>query len=112
MPRRLLHSCCLLLLVGVAVAGCASMLSVGREFPSPAKDQIKNGTTTKADLVRIFGEPTQVGIDDGDPSWAWIYFKKGDPDLTKSLTVRFGPNDVVKSYSFSSNFPEDMKTLR
>jgi hypothetical protein len=112
MPRRFLRVCSLLLALGFAVTGCASVFSMGREFPSPARDAIRNGTTTKADLVKLFGEPTQVGIDDGDPSWTWLYFRKGDPDLTKQLTVRFGPNDVVKSFSFSSNFPEDMKTLR
>lgn len=99
-------------LLALAVASCASVFTSGREFPSPARDAIRHGTTTKADLVRLFGEPTQVGIDDGDPTWTWLYFKKGDPDLTKQLTVRFTPAGIVKSYSFSSNFPEDMKALR
>ena len=109
---RVLRLGALALLLAFGLAACASVFSTGRDFPSPARDTIKSGTTTRADLVRLFGEPTQVGIDDGDPSWTWIYFKKGDPDLTKQLTVRFGPDGVVKSYSFTSNFPEDMKTLR
>ncbi len=99
-------------LLALTVASCASVFTSGREFPSPARDAIRNGTTTKADLVRLFGEPTQAGIDDGEPTWTWLYFKKGDPDLTKQLTVRFTPAGIVKSYSFSSNFPEDMKALR
>jgi hypothetical protein len=101
-----------LALVALVLASCASVFSTGREFPSPAKDGIKSGSTTKADLVRQFGEPTQVGLEDGDQAWTWLYFKKGDPDLTKQLTVRFGPDGMARSYSFTSNFPEDMKALR
>ncbi len=109
MRRRL---AALVFALALGSVSCASVFSTGRDFPSPARDTIKSGTTTRAELVRLFGEPTQVGIDDGDPSWTWIYFKKGDPDLTKQLTVRFRPDGAVKSYSFTSNFPEDMKTLR
>jgi hypothetical protein len=94
------------------LAACASMLSVGKDFPSPGRDAIKNGTTSKADLVRQFGEPTQVGMKDGDQTWTWYFFKKGDPDLSKQLEVTFSADSIVKSYSFSSNFPEDMKALR
>jgi hypothetical protein len=102
------------LLVGAALglAACASVLSTGREFPSPTRDTVRNGATTKGDLVRLFGEPVQVGVKDGDQTWTWYYFRKGDPDLTKQLEVTFTREGVVKSYSFSSNFPEDMKTLR
>ena len=106
--RRLIA---LTVVLALGLASCAAF-STGREFASPTKDSIKNGVTTQADLVRLFGEPTQVGIDDGDRAWTWLYFKKGNPDLTKQLTVRLTPNGVVKSYTFNSNFPEDMKTLR
>ena len=36
----------------------------------------------------------------------------GDPDLSKQLEATFTAAGVVKSYSFSSNFPEDMETVR
>ena len=109
MSRRRRHLLPVILALGLAA--CA-VFATGRDFPSPARDTIRNGTTTKADLVRLFGEPTQVGVKDGDQTWTWYYFKKGDPDLTKQLEVTFTPSGVVKSYSFSSNFPEDLKTLR
>jgi outer membrane protein assembly factor BamE (lipoprotein component of BamABCDE complex) len=98
-------------LIALLVASCAA-LSTGREFPSPKPGaEIKNGATSKADLLRAYGEPTQVGMKDGDPTWTWYYFKKGkDTDLAKQLEVTFDPKGVVKSYSFSSNFPEDMKS--
>jgi hypothetical protein len=49
-------------------------------------------------------------VRDGDESWTWYYYKKGSPDLSKQLDVTFTPGGVVKSHSFSSNFPDDMKT--
>ena len=97
------------LVLAVSLAAC-SALSTGRAFPSPKPGaEIKNGATTKADLLKMFGDPTQVGIKDGDQTWTWYYFKKGTPDLSKQLEVTFAAGGVVKSYSFSSNFPEDMK---
>jgi hypothetical protein len=48
---------------------------------------------------------------DGDQSWTWYYLKKStDSELSKQLEVTFNAQSMVKSYSFSSNFPEDMKT--
>ena len=110
MSRRRLA---LVTVVAVGLAACAS-ISTGRDFPSPTRETIKNGTTTKADLVRLFGEPTQVGVKDGDQTWTWYYvrLKGGESDLTKQLEVTFAAGGTVKSYSFSSNFPEDLKTLR
>lgn len=110
MPRRRLAAVVLVLAIGVTA--CASVLAVGRDFPSPTRETIQNGTTAKADLVRLFGEPSQVGIKDGDQTWTWYYFSKGTPDLSKQLEVTLTPAGVVQSYSFSSNFPEDMKALR
>jgi hypothetical protein len=101
-----------LLALGVLLGACASVLSTGQDFPSPARDTLRNGTTTKADLIRLFGEPTQVGVRDGDTTWTWYYFRKGEPDLSKQLEVTLTADGVVKSYSFSSNFPGDMQSLR
>ena len=101
------------LVLAVLLAAC-SALSTGRAFPSPKPGaEIKNNATTKADLLRMYGDPTQVGMKDGDQTWTWYYFQKGSGkagDLSKQLEVTFNAQGVVKSYSFSSNFPEDMKT--
>lgn len=103
-----------LVALALLVASCASVFESGRNFTSPrAGSEIRNGVTTRADLLRIFGEPTQAGLKDGDQTWTWYYFKKGTgnaPDLSKQLEATFNAQGVVKSYSFSSNFPEDMKT--
>jgi hypothetical protein len=95
------------------VASACSALQVGHEFPSPSTAQIKNNVTDKAALRAMFGEPYQVGLDNGDQTWRWFFAQRSSSDtITKDLTVRFNANGTVKSYSFTSNFPEDMRTLR
>jgi hypothetical protein len=101
---------CLLALT--MLAGCVS-LKFGREFPSPEARMIVVGTTDKASLERMFGAPYQVGLDSGDQAWRWFYGQRdSDTELSKDLSVRFNPDGTVKSYAFSSNFPEDMKRLK
>ena len=111
--RHRLAALTTLLVFAVSLAAC-SALSTGRDFPSPKPGaEIQNNATTKADLLKMYGDPTQVGMKDGDQTWTWYYFKKGSgsaSDLSKQLEVTFNAQGVVKSYSFSSNFPEDMKT--
>jgi len=99
------------LIVAVIASACA--LGLGREFPSPDPAQIKVNATDKPGLLQVFGEPYQVGIDSGDQTWRWFHAQRsGSSTITKDLTVRFNANGTVKSYSFSSNFPDDMKKLR
>ena len=98
------------LAVLAALAGCAA-LKAGRAFPSPDPAQIVTGVTDKAALARLFGEPYQVGLDSGDPTWRWFYAERGG-EASKDFTVRFNANGTVKSYSFTSNFPEDMSRYR
>jgi hypothetical protein len=101
-----------LLVIALVVSACAG-LQVGREFPSPDAAQIKVNVTDKAGLVATFGEPYQVGIDSGDQTWRWFYAQRGPSStITKDFSVRFNANGTVKSYSFTSNFPEDMRKLR
>ena len=103
------------LLTALALAlttGCVS-IQFGRPFPSPAPASIAVGTTDKAALRRVFGEPYQVGLDSGDQTWRWFYGQReGGTEITKDFTVRFNPNGTVKAYSFTSNFPEDMQRLK
>ncbi len=104
-------SLALALAVAVLAWGCA--LHVGRAFPSPDAAQIKVNVTDKTTLRQTFGEPYQVGLDNGDQTWRWFYGERGaSAEVTKDFTVRFNANGTVKSYSFTSNFPDDMRRLR
>jgi hypothetical protein len=100
------------LVVVMLAAGCLSF-KFGREFPSPEPKMIVAGKTDKATLERVFGEPFQVGLDSGDQTWRWFYGQRNtDTELSKDFAVRFNPDGTVKSYSFSSNFPDDMKLFK
>ena len=63
---------------------------MGREFPPPTAETFKNGVTTKADLIRLFRAPTQVGIEDGAPTSTWLYVKAGGfgRPLSKELQAK------------------------
>jgi hypothetical protein len=94
------------------VAGCLS-IKLGRDFPSPEPTMIVLGKTDKTSLERAFGEPYQVGLDSGDPTWRWFYGRRNSStETSKDMAVRFNADGTVKSYSFSSNFPEDMQRLK
>jgi hypothetical protein len=94
------------------VAGCLS-IKLGRDFPSPEPMTIVLGKTDKTSLERAFGEPYQVGLDSGDPTWRWFYGQRNSStETSKDMAVRFNADGTVKSYSFSSNFPEDMQRLK
>ena len=96
-----------LLSVVLVVASC---VSIGKEFPTPGPGTIMNGVTTRAELLQLFGPPTQVGIEDGDQTWAWIHVRAGaGQTLSKQLYVRFGERGVVKSYSYTSDVPEEIQ---
>jgi len=85
-------------------AGC--MPSVGRPFPVQQVRQIEIGTTTKAEIRQMFGDPWRTGVEDGFRTYTY-----GEYSVKKSrdLVIRFDEQDVVKSYSFSSSYPEDEK---
>lgn len=101
-----------LMTLAFVAAGCLS-INFGHPFPSPRPASIQVGVTDKAALERMFGPPYQVGIDSGDQTWRWFYGQRSSGrEVTKDLTVRFNPNGTVKSYSFASNFPEDMSRLK
>ncbi len=101
---------CLLALT--VLSGCIS-IKFGREFPSPDPKMIVAGKTDKTSLQRMFGDPYQVGLDSGDQTWRWFYGQReSGAEISKDLSIRFNPDGTVKSYSFSSNFAEDMQRLK
>ena len=95
------------------MASACAGLPLGREFPPPDAAQIKVNVMDKAGRLSVFGEPYQSGLDSGDRASRWFYARTSTSDtMTKDFTVRFNANGSVKSYSFTSNLPEDMTKLR
>ena len=94
------------------LTGCVSV-KIGREFPSPDAHWIVNGRSDRWGLQRMLGEPYQVGFENGDSTWRWLYVERlGAIAVSKDLIVRFSPDGLVRSYSFTSNFPDDLRRLK
>jgi hypothetical protein len=96
----------------VLLTGCVST-RIGREFPSPESNWIVAGKTDRWGLERMLGAPYQVGLENGDPTWRWLYVQRDLAGaVSKDLIVRFNADGIVKTYSFTSNFPDDLRRLR
>ena len=92
----------LLAALSLPVTGC--MPSVGRAFPVKQVRQIEIGSTTKFEIRQMFGDPWRTGIEDGFRTWTYGEYSM---KMTRDLVIRFDDKSVVKSYSFSSSYPED-----
>ena len=106
----------LLLLASVAlVCSCAS---VGKNFDSTKVSQIIKGQTTEAELVKMFGPPSQRAINsESGTALTWLYsearvkgesfipiagaFVGGATSRTKTLIVSLDRAGKVSSYTYS-----------
>jgi outer membrane protein assembly factor BamE (lipoprotein component of BamABCDE complex) len=95
-----------LLAVALVAAAC---YTVGANFASDKVRQIQLGRTTKAQLAEFFGQPYQQGLEDGLETWTYIYLTPGRKPRSKELYIKFQEDGIVKSYSYSSNIPEETK---
>lgn len=80
--------------------------TTGTNFNSGYVEYIKNGETTKDELVKELGEPNRKGRQNKDEWWIYEYnsYKFGK-NYSKDLQVIFDGKGVVKAYNFSNNFP-------
>ena len=92
----------LLAALSLPITGC--MPSVGRPFPVQQVRQIEIGVTTKAEVQKTFGDPWRTGIEDGFRTYTYGEYSV---KMSRDLVIRFDDQDVVKSYSFSSSYPQD-----
>ena len=92
----------LLAALSLPFTGC--MPSVGRPFPVQQVRQIEIGVTTKAEIRKMFGDPWRTGVEDGFRTYTYGEYSV---KMSRDLVIRFDDQDVVKSYSFSSSYPED-----
>ncbi len=101
-----------LVALALVLVGCVA-IKFGRDFPSPEPRAIAPGKTDRATLQRVLGEPYQVGLDNGDPVWRWFFGQReSGAEVSKDLIVRFNADGTVKSYTFTSNFPDDLRRLK
>jgi len=92
--------------LALALAGC---VTVGKDFPVGGVAQLEMGTTTRAEVRRLFGDPWRVGIEDGQPTWTYALYRYSvfGSARTRDLLVRFDDRGVVRSYTFNSSDPAD-----
>ena len=90
--------------------GC---LTVGRDFRSDDLSWLVPRTTTSEEIHEQLGEPFRTGVDSGEPTWTYAYYKYrifGDT-RTKDLVIYFDGNGKVTSYTFNTSFPEEKRRM-
>jgi outer membrane protein assembly factor BamE (lipoprotein component of BamABCDE complex) len=109
-----------LCLVLVSLVGCYGTSQGSRQIADEdTLAKIKPGETTKEEVKQLLGEPMNVGFDDDYEIWTYWYSKThvrkstwvpvvgaftggADTDMT-TLTVRFGPDGLVKNVGKGSS---------
>ena len=91
----------------VAAGGCAT---IGHEFAVESVPKLSIGQTTRADVLKLFGEPWRHGLEDGRETWTYghYHYSLFGPDRTRDLVVRFDDQGRLASYTFSSTEPDDV----
>jgi len=95
-------------MLAVALTAC---VTAGRKFPTENVAKIQIGTSTMDDIKQLFGPPWRTGLEDGEKTWTYgTYHRKLFKESEASdLVIRFNNDGVVRSYSFSTTPPEDMR---
>lgn len=104
MMRRWVAATLLVMWVG----GCATR---GEQFPSDMS-WIKVNETKKSDVKTLLGEPYSVGYASGKPTWVYgfYHYKLFGDSHTKELKFYWNRNGTVANFSFTSSFPEDVRS--
>ena len=92
-------------LLGISLLVIMSCATVGRDFPTDLVTQIQIGKTTQAEINRLFGMPWRTGIENGDRTWTYGYYRYRlfGESTTRDLVVRFDERGLVNSYSFNTS---------
>ena len=96
----------LIILVGIILlpGGCGT---AGKSFDTSKVESIVNGTSTRSDIKKMFGEPFKIGIQNGQPIWVYEdhYYSIIREETSKDLIIIFSPDGIVQSYQFMSSKP-------
>jgi hypothetical protein len=92
----------------IVLTACAT---VGKDFPSEKVSLIKTDVTTKAEIEKMFGKPWRSGMENGEKTWTYGYYKYRPigQDSTKDLFIKFSDKGIVSSYSFNTTAVEENK---
>ncbi len=89
-------------IIASLVAGCVTL---GRPIPAQVAPSIVIGQTTRAEIEAQLGPPYRVGLDSGNPSVTYLYYRIGlfIQPVTTDLTVVFNAEGKVQSYDYNTN---------
>jgi len=93
------------LIMFLVASGCVVR---GQNFPSDTA-WIEVDQTRQQHVRTRMGDPFSVGRTNTGPSWTYGYYRHTllGNSFTKELILRWNEDGTVRSYSFTSSFPED-----
>jgi hypothetical protein len=103
-PRRVVAAAALALLL-LPGLGC---VSVGRDFPVGPVNGLSVGRTTQEDVREAFGAPWRTGIEDGDRTWTYGYYRMGlfSDMQARDLVLRFDDRGRLRSFTYQTTRPD------
>jgi outer membrane protein assembly factor BamE (lipoprotein component of BamABCDE complex) len=96
------------------LGGCAT--TDGVPFPTEQVDQIRIGETSRERVREMFGDPWQVGIEDGLAAWSYLYCRQPSTGRAEARDLSPAPSrgpgkpsrrsdsDVVKKTQMQTTF--------
>ena len=90
---------------------CVACLTVGEDFAVGKVSHIQIGKTTQQQVREMFGQPWRTGLEDGQRTWTYGYYKYNlvGASQTRDLVIRYDDKGLVRSYTFNSTYPEDVQ---
>jgi len=94
-----------LIIMAMAILLLNGCVTIGKPIPKQLAQDIKIGETTKTDIEKKLGVPDRLGLDSGQPTTTYLYYRVGFfiQPITTDLTIVFDEQGKVKSYVFNSN---------
>ena len=107
-----------LVLIFLSLVGCASIIT-GRDFDAALVQNIKKNSTTKAEIIQMFGDaPHTKTVTDDREIWSYMYHAtkasvglitpKVEQTSMKILSITFKDNIVI-DFSYSETAPSVYK---
>lgn len=98
---------CTLIALSFVLVGCVTR---GKNFNSNTS-WLDSNKPNATQVETIMGPPFKVGSSNGTKTWTYGYYRHQlfGESLIKELKLYWNQDSSLKSYSFSSSFPEDIK---
>ncbi len=79
----------------------ACVTTVGAPFPADQVDEIRIGETRRGQIREQLGTPWQVGIEDGQVTWSYLFYRRSlFGTQSRDLVLLFDDTGRVTSFRF------------